>query len=66
MSRSVISCWQSQMELNTSPTAMGVVVCWRIRRNADWSSAGVGFSRPRPSYFPTVLLRGLAAEAWLG
>jgi hypothetical protein len=52
--------------LNTSPTAMGVVVCWRIRRNADWSSAGVGFSRPRPSYFPTVLLRGLAAEAWLG
>lgn len=23
---------------------MGVVVCWRIRRNADWSSAGVGSS----------------------
>lgn len=30
MSRSVMSCWQSQMELKTSPTAIGVVVAWRI------------------------------------
>src|SRR6218665_2947793 len=32
------------MVLKTSPTASGVVVCWRIRRNACWFSAGVASS----------------------
>ena len=44
MSCSVISCWQSQIELNTSPTAIGVVVCWRISRKPSCSSAGTGSS----------------------
>ena len=35
---------QSQMLLKISPTASGVVVCWRIKRNASWFSAGVASS----------------------
>ena len=40
MSCSAISCWQSYSVLNTSPMAIGVRVCWRIRRNDSCSSAG--------------------------
>ena len=32
------------MVLKTSPTAIGVVVCWRISRKPSWSSAGIGSS----------------------
>ncbi|KAG1244646.1 hypothetical protein G6F65_021686 [Rhizopus arrhizus] len=42
--RQVRDAAQSQMELKISPTASGVVVCWRIRRNASWFSAGVASS----------------------
>ena len=39
-----ISSLQSWIVLNTSPTAIGVTVWWRMRRNASWFSAGVGSS----------------------
>ena len=39
-----MSCWTSQIELSISPVAIGVVVCWRMSRNASWFSAGVGSS----------------------
>ena len=55
MSCSVMSCWQSQMELKTSPTAIGVVVCWRISRNASWFSAGVGSSIQNRRYGSSAL-----------
>ena len=44
ISCSVISWWQSWIELKTSPTAIGVVVCWRMRRKPSCSSAGTGSS----------------------
>ena len=45
----------SQMELNTSPTASGVVVCWRISRNASWFSAGVASSSQNSRYGSRLL-----------
>jgi hypothetical protein len=39
-----IKALQSHTVLNTSPTASGVVVCWRIRRKASGFSAGVASS----------------------
>ena len=53
MSCSVISCWQSQMELKTSPTASGVVVCWRMIRKPSCSSAGTRSSSQKSWYSST-------------
>jgi hypothetical protein len=39
------------MLLNTSPTAIGVTVCWRIRRKHAWFSAGVGIFHPEHAEF---------------
>ena len=50
-----MSCWQSQIELNTSPTASGVVVCWRISRKLAWSSAGTGSSSQNSRYGSSAL-----------
>ncbi len=52
---------QSQMVLKISPTASGVVVCWRIRRKASWFSAGVGVFHPEQAIGLEVLAqaRGL-------
>ena len=45
MSCSRMSGSQSQIVLNTSPSASGVVVCDRTTRSASGSSAGTGSSR---------------------
>ena len=64
ISCSVIRCWQSQIVLNTSPIASGVVVCCRTSRSASWFSAGVtSSSQNRSDVFerlaePRGLLRG--------
>ena len=41
ISCSVMSCWNSQIVLKTSPIASGTVVCLRTCRSTSWFSAGV-------------------------
>ena len=41
-----MSCAQSLMVLNTSPTAIGVVVCWRMVRNERLVLRGHGILEP--------------------
>ena len=43
-------CLQSQMELNTSPTASGVTECLRMSSKFFWFSAGVASSSQNSRY----------------
>ena len=52
---------QSQMVLKISPTASGVVVCWRIRRKDSWFSAGVVSSSQNRRYGSRSLPRRAAS-----